>query len=116
MENDGNFMPPQETPTLVIDQFPFSNLGMPVLDIPYGPSVYASRQAISINVPWAPFNLELEWDIALWVKMHGQSSTAVSELLGMQGVCVSLIDWHVFNQRVKGHRYPWPLIPYGQWT
>jgi hypothetical protein len=39
-----------------------------------------------MDSPWAPFDSELDWKVARWVKMRGQTSTAVTELLAIPGV------------------------------
>lgn len=36
---------------------------------------------------WAPFNSKLDWEVARWAKMRGPGSTALSELLAIEGVC-----------------------------
>lgn len=36
---------------------------------------------------WAPFSTRTEWEIARWAKLRGPSSTALSELLKIDGVC-----------------------------
>jgi hypothetical protein len=36
--------------------------------------------------PYVPFSSKLEWEIARWAKFRGPSSTAVSELMGIEGV------------------------------
>ena len=36
--------------------------------------------------PFAPFRSRLDWDIARWAKMRGPGSTAVTELLQIEGV------------------------------
>lgn len=38
---------------------------------------------------WAPFQSELEWEIARWAKLRGLTSTAVNDLLSIDGVCHS---------------------------
>ncbi|KAJ3765439.1 hypothetical protein FB446DRAFT_655309, partial [Lentinula raphanica] len=39
---------------------------------------------------WAPFGSQIEWEIARWAKLRGPSSTALSELLAIDGVCERL--------------------------
>ena len=39
--------------------------------------------------PWAPFKGKMDWEIARWAKLRGPGSTAVSELLSIDGVSVS---------------------------
>jgi hypothetical protein len=40
------------------------------------------------NSVWAPFKSEIDWRVAQWAKLQGPSSTAVSELLSINGVRV----------------------------
>ena len=35
---------------------------------------------------WAPFSTRMDWEVARWAKLRGPSSTALSELLGINGV------------------------------
>ena len=35
---------------------------------------------------WAPFSTRMEWEIAQWAKLRGPSSTALTELLKIDGV------------------------------
>ena len=41
--------------------------------------------------PWTPFNSRIDWEVARWAKMQGPSSTAVSDLLKIDGVRVLLL-------------------------
>ena len=49
---------------------------------------YASSLQTEDNQPleWAPFSTRLEWEVARWAKLRGPSSTALSELLQINGV------------------------------
>lgn len=47
---------------------------------------YASTVNSDKNV-WAPFKSRVDWEIAHWAKMRGPGSTALSELLAIEGVC-----------------------------
>jgi hypothetical protein len=40
----------------------------------------------SVADEWAPFSTRTEWEIARWAKLRGPSSTALSELLKINGV------------------------------
>ncbi|KAJ3713720.1 hypothetical protein DFJ43DRAFT_1134924 [Lentinula guzmanii] len=40
--------------------------------------------------PWAPFVSETDWKVAHWAKMRGPSSTALSEVLAIDGVAEKL--------------------------
>lgn len=35
---------------------------------------------------WAPFTSQLDWEVARWAKLRGPGSTALSELLKLDGV------------------------------
>ncbi|KAI0074312.1 hypothetical protein K474DRAFT_1716561 [Panus rudis PR-1116 ss-1] len=50
---------------------------------------YASRSG-GVENPYAPFKSKLDWEVARWAKLHGPSSTAVSELLSIPEVCTKL--------------------------
>jgi len=87
--DQANLTQPQTPSTLVVDQFPFGNPGAPIPEKPQGSSVYESWEATSMGSLWAPFQSELDWNIARWVKMRGHTSSAVAELLAIPGVCAS---------------------------
>jgi hypothetical protein len=89
-EDEADHVPSQGMSTPVVDRFPFGSPGMPIPNKPRAPSAYESQQATSTDLPWAPFRSKLDWDIAQWAKMHGQSSATVSDLLRMPDVRVSL--------------------------
>jgi hypothetical protein len=39
---------------------------------------------------WAPFTSKIDWEVARWAKLRGPGSTAVSELLNIEGVCICI--------------------------
>lgn len=41
---------------------------------------------------WAPFLTRIDWEVARWAKLRGPSSTALSELLGIDGVACPHIN------------------------
>lgn len=84
--DQADLTPPQTSSALVTDQFPFGNPGMPIPEKPQGSSVHESWEATSMDSPWAPFQSELDWNMAQWAKMHGRTAT---EFLAIPGVCVS---------------------------
>ena len=53
---------------------------------------YASSLGDEENEPseWAPFSTRLEWEVARWAKLRGPSSTALSELLQIDGVSMPI--------------------------
>jgi hypothetical protein len=73
---------------VVVERFPFGCPGAPIPDINHGSEV---QQTAFTNLAWAPFQSQLDWDIAQWAKMCGRSSSAVSDLLAIPGVCTDNI-------------------------
>ena len=73
-------------PAVVIEQFPFGSPGAPIPGGTQGASSFASQPAMFTDALWGLFRSQLDWDIARWSKLHGQTSTAVSELLAIPGV------------------------------
>ena len=65
---------------LTIDRFPHGSPGAPIPGTLQGNSEYQSRSVQGAS-PWAPFHSKCDWDIALWAKTRGPSSTALTELL-----------------------------------
>ena len=51
---------------------------------------YSNALGSNIN-PWAPFTSEIDWMVARWAKLQGPGSTAFSELLAINGVCVQYL-------------------------
>jgi hypothetical protein len=41
--------------------------------------------------PYAPFNSQTDWELAKWAKLRGPGATAFTELMGVTGVCRSLL-------------------------
>lgn len=74
--------------TPVIERFPHGRPGAPVVGAPQGPSVYESARDVLGESLWAPFQSQRDWEIACWAKMRGPTSSAMTELLAIPGVCV----------------------------
>ena len=55
--------------TVVVEQFPVGNPGAPIPDRAQG-STYDS-QAACMDSLWAPFQSQLDWDMAHWAKLRG---------------------------------------------
>lgn len=71
-----------------IEQFPSRTAGAPIPGSERGPSSFeAYHEAFGGNDNYSPFNSKLDWDIAQWAKTHNISSSAVTELLEIDGVC-----------------------------
>ncbi|KZT19695.1 hypothetical protein NEOLEDRAFT_1077336 [Neolentinus lepideus HHB14362 ss-1] len=47
---------------------------------------YAFQLGSGSADPWAPFVSKLDWDVARWAKLHGPGSTALTELLQIEGL------------------------------
>ncbi|KAF8256950.1 hypothetical protein EI94DRAFT_1819595 [Lactarius quietus] len=76
--HDGNTNNPQVDLTIV--SFPHGSPGALIPGALPGHSEYQSCSMQGAS-PWAPFHSKCDWDIALWAKTCGPSSTALTELL-----------------------------------
>jgi hypothetical protein len=65
---------------LTIDSFLHGCPGAQIVGASQGQSDHQSREALDTST-WAPFHSKCDWDIALWAKLRGLSSTAFTELL-----------------------------------
>ena len=78
----------ETSPTVVIDHFPLGSAGTPIPGILQGPLAYAPNQATAAESAWAPFNSECDWKFACWAKTHRPMSSAVTDLLAIEEVCM----------------------------
>ena len=71
----------------------------------------ALPKANAVPNVWAPFASKIDWEIAMWAKLRGPSSTALSELLNVEGVSVlfSVSAQHDTNYLLAA-QYLGPLI------
>ena len=78
---------PSSTQHIHIKRFPSPFAGIPV-KVAGSEPVYIqyARQLGRLDNPWAPFNSKLDWEIARWAKIRGPGSTAVTDLLRIDGV------------------------------
>jgi hypothetical protein len=58
--------------------------------VPYANRIGTEENRLS---EWAPFTTRLEWEVARWAKLRGPSSTALSELLKIDGVSRSKLPY-----------------------
>jgi hypothetical protein len=72
--------------TVTVESFPSSEAGAPIPGRPQFDS-----QATFTGSQWAPFQSQLDWDVARGIKLRGGTSTAASEQLAIPGVCVSCV-------------------------
>lgn len=59
---------------------------------------------------WAPFSTRMEWEPAWWAKLRGPSSTALSELLKIDGVRSLSVLSVILNNIIPACRYSWFII------
>lgn len=81
---------------VVIDRFPNEHAGAPVdgyKDDHTERSHYAQSIDPHNHSTYAPFKSRLDWEIARWAKLRGPSSTAMSELLSINGVCIPIFSF-----------------------
>ena len=76
---------PCEDRTPFIEQFPSGLAGAPISDITQSVPGFP-QDALSTENLWSPFRTQRDWDFAQWAKNRGPSSTAVTELLAIEGV------------------------------
>jgi hypothetical protein len=70
-----------------VEQFPILTAGAPVSDFgkDHGYRQYKSNLG-NPQTTFAPFNSKLDWEFASWAKLRGPSSSALQELLSIDGV------------------------------
>lgn len=84
----------QVTPTVV--KYPGTKAGAPVSQTGdgfhrYGTDLGAGGTGDNI---WAPFESKIDWEFVRWAKLRGPGSTAVTELLGIEGVSINFVFIH----------------------
>lgn len=79
-------LPPQTEEQYDIVHFPGMDAGAPISTTASQPNYNAYWQRLSSNNRYAPFASRFDWEIARWAKLHGPSSSALTELLQIEGV------------------------------
>jgi hypothetical protein len=70
-----------------VEAFPLATAGAPIPGSVCGASSFAIHgRGLSSDEKYTPFCSKLDWDVARWAKLRGPSSSAVSELLEIDGV------------------------------
>jgi hypothetical protein len=70
-----------------IERFPLGAAGVPISNMGQSvPGFQALHDNLGPDNIWHPFQSQRDWDFARWAKKRGPSSTAVTELLAMNGV------------------------------
>ncbi|KAH8994678.1 hypothetical protein EDB86DRAFT_3064651 [Lactarius hatsudake] len=95
--SDANTPNTEETPSQTqqdgapfVELFPFGAAGTPISDAESVPGYQALRDELGPDNTWYPFQSQRDWDFARWAKTRGPSSTAVTELLAIDGVVENL--------------------------
>jgi hypothetical protein len=77
----------QRDGAVFIERFPMGAAGVPISNMVRDvPSFEAMRNNLGPGNVWHPFQSQRDWDFTRWAKNRGPSSTAVTELLAMDGV------------------------------
>ena len=86
--NPTTFPNPQSGTRIEITHFPLKSAGAPITNAAHQPTHYEAYHVMLSNADnsYAPFCSKIDWEIARWAKIHGPSSTAVSELLAIESV------------------------------
>jgi hypothetical protein len=85
-------------PDYVIKPFPGGAAGMPLESSTVHQSNFKKyQQHLNSDDVYAPFISQIDWEIAWWIKIRGPSSSAVNELLKIDGV---IYLFYCFSQYV----------------
>ena len=86
----GRSEPPDHVPvctTPFVEHFPSTSAGAPISNMTQ--SVPGLQDGLHAENIWYPFQSKRDWEFAQWSKNRGPGSTAVTELLAIDGVCSS---------------------------
>jgi hypothetical protein len=78
-----------EAASVFVLRFPYGRPGARLDGTRQGATVYESTWDTLGDSVWAPFRSQCDWEIALWAKERGPSSSAMTELLAIPEVCVT---------------------------
>ena len=79
----------QPTPSpmdYMVEAFPGDSAGMPIEFTPHQSMFENYKRQLNSEAVYAPFTSRTDWEIARWAKIRGPSSSAVNELLQIDGV------------------------------
>ncbi|KAH9015128.1 hypothetical protein EDB83DRAFT_2232775 [Lactarius deliciosus] len=87
---------PQQDGAPFVERFPSEVAGAPISEMGRNtPGYQALRDDLGPGNIWYPFQSQCDWDFARWAKNRGSSSTAVTELLAINGVVEKLeLSYH----------------------
>jgi len=73
----------------IIEKFPDDRAGAPIANKRMDSKNESYFKAINNSQnPWAPFLSKMDWEVARWAKLRGPGSTAMSDLLKIEGVSI----------------------------
>jgi hypothetical protein len=77
----------------VIEKYPDRRAGAPVSHDRMASRNESYAKSVNNNVhnPWAPFSSQTDWEVAQWAKLRGPGSTAMSDLLKIDGVSIQTV-------------------------
>ncbi|KAH8804139.1 hypothetical protein DL96DRAFT_1474768 [Flagelloscypha sp. PMI_526] len=76
---------------VTVQQYSDKNAGAPISqNVLTSDASYAAKVQSTLNNPYSPFASRMDWEIARWGKLRGPSSTALTELLQIEGVAEKL--------------------------
>lgn len=97
---------PQHQQNIFIEKFTKGQVGATLNHQEAPKNERYSTKIDNPNNPYAPFSSKTDWELACWAKLRGPSSTAVSDLLDIEGVCIYmyiyiLLAHPFFSARLK---------------
>lgn len=78
-----------------IVEFPSALAGQPIRRDVSQHAAYKDNVPGAQWNPWAPFVSRIDWEVARWAKLRSPSSTAFTELLDIDGVRLSHLQFHL---------------------
>jgi hypothetical protein len=75
---------------VLIHHFPLTTAGATIATTSSDFTSY--QESVGDRNIYAPFASKIDWEIARWTKLHGPSSSAMTELLGFEGVRYSIFE------------------------
>lgn len=119
MEEYGRLLTPQERQNAehnlraqhFVDHFPSARAGEVVHNwVQAGYGEYSEELQTEDDNPYYPFSSKRDWEVAKWAKLRGPSSTAMTELLGIEGVCNIVFSHALSNKLPIGARNPGTIL------
>jgi hypothetical protein len=78
----------------VMVHYPSDVAGQPIRSSRSRTSEQAYKSSLDSSAdqnPYAPFKSKMDWEVGKWAKLRGSGSTAFTDLLQVEGVCISLL-------------------------